>query len=250
MNQKLTLLEVFSQPIVPASFFISITSLVGFFYYCIKSGFTKTEKQISWILTFASSLVCSIVSIPYFFTFWRSGWNIHLLEVDTDFHKAMICFFISYLVLDLTLGSIYYRKRITLLTGWIHHPLYIAILFWLMRSRSSSFFSTNGILELPTLLLALGFFKAEWRCDLLFAGSFFILRLVFHACMVAGLKQDHRLTELWQVAVLVYPLHVYWFYGIVTQQIKKYKFEKAKIPNHVSMVKKSKHNFLDRVYTI
>jgi hypothetical protein len=213
MIQNLTLTQVLTQPIVPISFLASFTSLISFFFYCIKSGFTKTDKQISWILTFASSLVCTVISIPYFFSFWRSGWDMNLLSVDSNFHIALACFFITYLVLDLSLGSIYYRNRITILTGWIHHPLYIGILFWLLKSRSSSFFSASCLLELPTLLLALGSFRDHWRCDLLFASTFFVLRLVFHSYMIIALKQSHRLETLWIVAVAVFPLHLYWFYG-------------------------------------
>jgi hypothetical protein len=213
MIQKLTLLQVLSQPIVSISFLFSFTSLIFFFFYSIKNGFAKTDKQISWLLTFASSLVCTVVSIPHFMSFWKSGWDMNLLSVDSNFHTALICFFISYLMLDLTLGSIYYRHRITVLTGWVHHLLYICILFWLLKSRSSSFFSASCLLELPTLLLALGSFRDHWRCDLLFATTFFVLRLVFHAHMIIALKQRHRLEALWMVAVAIFPLHLYWFYG-------------------------------------
>lgn len=251
----MTIGQVLSQPIVPLSFFISFSSLICFFFYCIHSGFTKTDKQISWILTFASSLVCTVASIPYFVLFWKSGWDMRQLSVDSNLHIAVVCFFISYLVLDLSLGSIYYKSRITVLTGWIHHPLYIGILFWLLRCRCSSFFTTNGILELPTLFLALGSFRDRWRCDLLFASSFFVLRLVFHAFMIVALKQRHPLETLWLVAVSVFPLHLYWFYGILSQQIKKYSnswpFVAAShdIPS-TNTKRKIKHAFLDRIYAI
>ncbi|KAI7902747.1 uncharacterized protein BX663DRAFT_400917, partial [Cokeromyces recurvatus] len=142
------------------------------------------EKQISWILTLASSFVCTFVSIPYFIMFWKSGWDMSRLSTDSFIHTTITCFFISYLALDLLLGSVYYRNRITILTGWIHHPLYICILFWLLRWRSASFFTANCLLELPTLILALGSMRGNLRCDILFAFTFFILRLVFHASMI------------------------------------------------------------------
>lgn len=255
MIAKLTVAQVLCQPVVPISFLVSSSGLICFFFYCIKSGFTKTDKQISWILTFASSLVCTVVSIPYFVQFWMSGWDMALLGTDSNCHTAFVCFFISYLFLDLSLGSIYYRHRITVLTGWIHHPLYIGILVWLLRCKSASFFSTNCILELPTLLLALGSFKDRWRCDILFAASFFALRLMFHSYMILALKSTHRLESLWLVAVAVFPLHLYWFYGIITQQIKKYStsiklalfFNSSNAPN--SKQRRAKHAFLDRIYT-
>ncbi|CAO0802646.1 unnamed protein product [Mucor circinelloides] len=264
MITKLTIGQVLCQPVVPFAFLVSFGGLISFFFYCIKSGFTKTDKQISWILTFASSLVCTVVSVPYFIQFWMSGWDMSRLGTDSNWHTALVCFFISYLVLDLSLGSIYYRNRITVLTGWIHHPLYIGILFWLLRCRSSSFFSTNCILELPTLLLAIGSFKDRWRCDLLFAASFFVLRLVFHAYMILALKQSHRLELLWLVAVAVFPLHLYWYYGILTQLIRKYSANvklalftpnpitaNVASPDAINSKKKRrpKHAFLDRIYT-
>lgn len=248
MVQKLSLIQVFSLPIVPISFLLSFTSLVLFFYY-IKNRFVKTDKQVSWILTFASSLVCTVVSIPYFLSFWKSGWDMNLLSMDSNFHTAMVCFFISYLVLDLFLGSIYYRQRITVLTGWIHHPLYICILFWLLKSRSSSFFSTSCLLELPTLLLALGSFSDQWRCDLLFASTFFVLRIVFHTNMIVALKEHHRLQMLWMVALAIFPLHAYWFYGIICQLVSRYSGYYTLNTSAVT-ARKSKHNFLERICTL
>ncbi|KAI8987726.1 hypothetical protein BDF20DRAFT_851910 [Mycotypha africana] len=223
---KLSIGQVFLQPIVPVSFAVSFISLIGFFFFCIKTGFTKTDKQISWILTFASSLVCTVVSIPYFAQFCLHDFDMNLLSTDSNLHIAMVCFFISYLTLDLSLGSLYYKDRITVLTGWVHHPLYIGILFWLLRCRSSSFFTTSCLLELPTLILALGSFRERWRCDLLFASTFFVLRLVFHSYMIFALKRNHRLEILWLLAVAVFPLHLFWFYGKVLYRKKKNYFIK------------------------
>ncbi|KAI8331839.1 hypothetical protein BC941DRAFT_315885, partial [Chlamydoabsidia padenii] len=199
-----------------------LTSFLGLgIYFFLSLKVAKTEKQISWILTFASSVVCTLVSIPYYGRFWRSGWDMQQLGTESNVHTALVCFFITYLVLDLSLGSYFYKSRITIATGWIHHSIYIVILFWLMRCRSASFFTVNAILELPTVILAVGSMRARWRSDLLFACSFFALRLVYHAWMIVAVRQHHRIESLWLVAVLVFPLHVYWFYGIVQLQIRR-----------------------------
>ncbi|KAI8078875.1 uncharacterized protein BX664DRAFT_250014, partial [Halteromyces radiatus] len=203
------------------SFLISLLGLGLYFFLCVRLGLAKNEKQISWLLTFASSVVCTVVSLPHYVRFWRSGWDMQLLGLESTAHTSLACFFMTYLVMDLTLGSMYYKSRITIATGWIHHSIYIVILFWLMRCRSTSFFTVNAILELPTVILALGSMRASWRSDVLFGFSFFVLRLVYHACMIVSVKQYHRIESLWLVAVLVFPLHVYWFYGIVQQQIKR-----------------------------
>ncbi|KAI9499177.1 hypothetical protein BDB00DRAFT_866664 [Zychaea mexicana] len=212
-TNELTVSQVFQQSVVPISFGASFALLGGFFFGCIYSGLAKNEKQISWLLTFASSFVCTLISIPCFFTFWLSGWDIRMLGIEATWHTASVCFFISYLILDLSLGSIYYRRRITFLTGWFHHTLYIVFLLWFLRMRTASFFCTAAILELPTLILAAGSLSKVWRCDFLFATSFFFLRLVLHAWMIAQLRLHHRVESLWIVAVVVYPLHLYWFHG-------------------------------------
>ncbi|KAI9278704.1 hypothetical protein BDA99DRAFT_554319 [Phascolomyces articulosus] len=244
-HHELTVTEVFQQPIVPISFAVSMTGLSAFFFGCIYSGLAKNEKQISWLLTFASSLVCTLISVPCFIQFWLSGWNIRMLGIESTWHTASVCFFISYLILDLSFGSIYYRRRITFLTGWFHHTLYIFFLLWFLRMRTASFFCTAAILELPTLILAAGSLSKAWRCDFLFASTFFFLRLVLHAWMIVQLKHHHRVESLWIVAVVVYPLHLYWFNGIINQQIRNH----PKAVQQVAIFLDSKHSFLDKIFT-
>lgn len=187
---------MFSQFAVPFSFLISFGSFICFFLYCIRNGFPKTNNEISRILTFAST----IISIPYFIKLWLSGWDIGQIGIDSNYHTAMVCFFISYLILDISLGSIYHRFS----TG-IHAGA--------PQCRSSSVFSPNRLLELPTLLSTLRNLNSKWRCDLLFDVTFSVLRLVFHTYMIVALNQTRRLEMPWLVAVVVFPLHLYWFYS-------------------------------------
>lgn len=215
----LGLRQVIEQSIVQYSFAFSLLFLISSFYifrYHIykNSPHEKTrEKQTSWILTLMSSLICTIVSIPFVIQFFCADLNMQLLATDNRFHTAFVCFFITYLILDLTLGCVYYRKRITLMTGWIHHLFYITLLICFMRLQISSLFTVSSILELPTLILAAGSMVHEWRSDLLFGTSFFVLRLVAHAWMMVNLKKYHRIEFMWIIALIIYPLHIYWFYG-------------------------------------
>ncbi|KAG1078148.1 hypothetical protein G6F42_024402 [Rhizopus arrhizus] len=82
--------------------------------------------------------------------------------------------------------------------------------------------------------------------------------------MILALKQSHRLELLWLVAVAVFPLHLYWYYGILTQLIRKYSANvklalftpnpitaNVASPDAINSKKKRrpKHAFLDRIYT-
>lgn len=227
MVEVLTLRQVFQQPVVPLSFLFSFIILGGgFFAFLNKLQQSRShtqqndeisarlyEKQASWFLTMMSSLVCTIVSTPFVIQFCYSDLNMELLGIDNRFHTGFICFFISYLILDLALGSIFYRQRITLMTGWVHHLFYIVTLLWFLRLQISSLFTIASILELPTLILAAGSMVHEWRSDFLFGTTFFVLRLVAHAWMMIALKKHHRVSFMWIIALVIYPLHLYWFYG-------------------------------------
>ncbi|KAI8388551.1 uncharacterized protein BYT42DRAFT_560471 [Radiomyces spectabilis] len=218
--------SIFAQPYVPMSFAASFLLLTAYFALVVKSGMAESEKQVSWLLTLASSLVCTLMGLPNFYYFWRSGWDLLLFDHDSVAQTALVCFFIVYLVLDLSLGSVFYRRRITILTGWVHHTAYIVILLWFLHRRISSFFAMASILELPTLILAIGSLKKKWRSDLLFAASFFLLRLVLHICMIFMLRRYRRVDTLWMIAVAVLPLHLFWFYCIVNLHARKLRFTK------------------------
>ncbi|KAK4521065.1 uncharacterized protein ATC70_004055 [Mucor velutinosus] len=237
----ITLIQVLEQPIVRASFAASFSMLGGGFFLfrfhlykdstAAQSQYQtrRREKQTSWFLTLASSLVCTIVSIPFVIQFFWADLDMELLGTDSRFHTGFVCFFISYLILDLVLGSIYYPKRISWMTGWVHHLFYIFTLSWFLRLQISSLFTVTSILELPTLILAAGSMVHEWRSDLLFGSTFFVLRLVAHAWMMVALKRHHRIHFMWIVALVIYPLHMYWFYGIVQIQINKFKSHRKAI---------------------
>ncbi|KAH8556375.1 hypothetical protein BGW37DRAFT_412066, partial [Umbelopsis sp. PMI_123] len=172
-----------------------------------------TDKQVSWLLTFMSSSGLTLASIPRFYRFWKSGWNIQSFQVDHTLDTLVLCYFVSYLILDLSLGSIYYKSQINFLTGWVHHSVYTVITVYFLRYRLGGFFTVASILEMPTLIIAFGSLRPRFRSDYLFAGTFFAFRLVFHAFMIKTLKQQHHVRSLWIVASSIFPLHLFWFYG-------------------------------------
>lgn len=188
-------------------------ALLGLSFYLCKQYLVCTEKQLSWVLTLISSVVCSVSSLFPIYQFCKSGFDMHTLSLNTQHDIALVCFFQMYLVLDLTLGRRYYRHRITWVTGWLHHSLYLVLLTWFLKCRIPSFFVAASVLEIPTVILAIGAIRPLWRSDRLFAASFFSLRLVLHTWMIRLLKHYHPIRPLWGIALAILPLHLYWFYG-------------------------------------
>lgn len=58
---------------------------------------------------------------------------------------------VSYCIVDLVIGVCHYFTKISLITGWIHHFLYIFMLFALIKWKIEGLFMIAAIMELPTI---------------------------------------------------------------------------------------------------
>ncbi|KAI8070934.1 hypothetical protein BC940DRAFT_270381 [Gongronella butleri] len=222
-------MSIFSYPLYCCYCYINSGALLSFVFLTSKQALALNEKQTSWILTWTASLVCSIASLPSVYRFCASGFDLVWLTQNTPNDISMVCFFQAYLALDLYYGWRFYRSRVSWVTGWLHHGFYLVFLVWLLAMRLSSFFVVASILEVPTLILATGSIVPQWRSDRLFALTFFCLRLVFHTWMIRFLKHYHHNRSLWGVALLVLPMHIYWFYGIVATNVRNFRSKRKQV---------------------
>lgn len=130
------------QPILALYFAISILILHSTFHILsntvFRGGDPKKLKQRCWILTTVNGAVMTLVSLPYLVDLLGSGFDFHAVRPRTQWlAHPMSCFFVAYLVSDLGLGSIYYRKLINVSSGWIHHTAYTLLFaYWLHKGWS------------------------------------------------------------------------------------------------------------------
>ncbi len=214
-----------------------------------KEIITKNRKRFGWILSLANSLILSTLAIIY--TYYRyidiNEFNKNekfpvlyisnnMLQVDGKFDDLMIGKDnISYImsihlavvnIIDLVYGSIYYPDAIDILSGWIHHIVYIWIVILCTTGNgailTSRLFSKGlGIfflLEIPTFLLALGHVFKSFRSDYGFGLSFWIFRIILHAyfivCNILTYQKYQSLEIVIQALLfLTFTMHVYWFYS-------------------------------------
>ncbi|KAJ1305001.1 hypothetical protein OPQ81_000044 [Rhizoctonia solani] len=155
------------------------------FYLCSAPSF-DTSKQRSWILTGLSSGFTSLAAMPYFLDFLISSGHVHALRPASYWSDTVVRIFQGYLISDLVVGSMFYREHITLATGWIHHTLYFVLIQYITSVGWSNIFCLALIMEIPTLLLALGSLNPRWRSDYLFAGAFFSLRILVHIALIVA----------------------------------------------------------------
>ncbi|KAF9174292.1 hypothetical protein BGX21_004751 [Mortierella sp. AD011] len=189
----------------------------------------KSTRGLSWVLTLFSSLVL------FTGTFTLSSnmeWNpvggnmLTLLSLrnfpkESDIATMYSAYFISYLICDLGLGVIHYRKYLDPLSGWLHHLGYLCIISnAALQKNVSTFFAMGTPIEVSTIFLASGHIFPKLRSDLLFAIAFFTSRIVYPIVLLPELYLNVESRLCWKVAMMALLLHVHWFRKFVQQQIR------------------------------
>jgi hypothetical protein len=182
------------------------------------------KKVLAYTMSLVSSL--SMTSAGLFTTlpaFYASGFDVLSALSDTRHNRFVCTFFGTFCCLDILYGLIFYPKQIDVLTGWVHHSVYLWLMYFLHSHHIQGGFSLFLIEELPTFLLALGNVSREWRTNFFFGASFFVTRLVWHGFLLVKFLAARQQVEqhLWPLVLLTLLLHLYWFYGYVRQQLRR-----------------------------
>jgi hypothetical protein len=216
--------------------------------------FPKPEdaKRLSWVITLVNSFLTSIAGFVY--TVQRAPEIYNVVSVGASavklFHSKddvaviiALWFGIANAV-DLSFGLLLYRKHLDPLTAYVHHTVFIWLMF-LCTTGQGGFCTSRPFVplfvfalveEFPTFLLALGSVFPKYRTDLGFGITFFVLRLAYHIAMFGYAVYSGFAGRGWfsykngfDVPVLVMYsfttlMHVNWFSG----WFSKYAFPKSK----------------------
>lgn len=223
--------DVSIEDAIPPAFLYSFLALIV--AYHIFAPLCSTVKQRSWILTTISSAAMSLLSLPLFFHFVSSRGDLRGIK-STLWTESTGRFFQAYLIADLSMGVIYYRSKVNLLTGWIHHTIYIFIVEYACRMGWSHLFTLCAVMEVPTFVLAISSLNSRFRSDVVFALSFFATRIVLHIFLCASMVVSrHNVTNdsygPGVIMTCVFPLHAFWFYGCLKGFVKRAKSAKPQL---------------------
>lgn len=195
--------------------------------YHLLAPFYSTPKQLSWILTSISSAGMTIASLPFIWDYLASAGDVQSVRTLPLFSFTANRFFQAYLTADLMMGAIYYPAQLTLLTGWIHHVLYLFIVELAIRHSWTHIFCLCALMELPTFVLGITSLYPHLRSNVIFAVTFASTRIVLHAilCISYLLPKNHASTHgSWVPSIIlacVFPLHAFWFRGCINGFIKR-----------------------------
>ncbi|KAJ7757214.1 hypothetical protein DFH07DRAFT_868139 [Mycena maculata] len=206
-----------------------------------------STKQRAWILTAPAALTMSLLSVPFLIEYAHLGpaaiirapapgtgmgmlgsgsalWGAAAREA---WARAGNRFFQAYLVADLITGALAYRDQVGLLTGWVHHVLYIFVCEVSLNRGWAGLFCLAACMELPTLFLALGSLRPSWRSNTLFALAFFTTRIALHLTLLATFARPptRPAASLVPSAILavVFPMHAAWFWGCLKGFARRHK---------------------------
>lgn len=224
-------LSLLTDPWIYASFIAGILYQIILFHTCIYGfpEFWTLKTKRSWILTTSSSIIMTLVSIPFLVQlFYYPDMNVYpwlnipFASVISYFLLVHVsCYFMSYVLMDLVLGLIYYPDHIDKITGWTHHLLYFVLLWEILHLEKQGLFLLAGIQELPTLILSIGYLVKSLRNDIAFGFSFFLTRIVFHGYFIYKIYSAWPFQPIYYtIPLIVVPLHVYWFMKWVLQQLR------------------------------
>ncbi|KAI8076409.1 uncharacterized protein B0P05DRAFT_545763 [Gilbertella persicaria] len=200
-------------PTVITTSLVSIALFGSWFTFWLKTNLARTERERAYVCTLMSSSVTSISSLPLVFTLISNGGNMTEILAYRTWTVVITTFFMTFLVMDLCIGVMFYRNKIELLTGWIHHITYLGTLTWAIYQQYTSVFVMMCCLELPTFILALGSVRSQLRRDYLFALSFLCTRIVFHLFSIYCAWKMKPLGPVMLALSAFFPVHCFWFYG-------------------------------------
>ncbi|KAL7330663.1 hypothetical protein PS15p_205574 [Mucor circinelloides] len=200
-------------PAVISTFLVSATLFGSWFTFWYKTNLARTERERAYVCTLLSSSITSTCSIPLVYTLLTNGGDLIEILAYRTWTVVATTFFMTFLITDLVIGVVFYRSKIELLTGWIHHITYLGTLTWAIHNQYTAVFIMMCSLELPTFILALGSVRSQLRRDYVFASTFLVTRILFHAYAI---KCAWVMKPYGPVVIALsafFPVHCFWFYG-------------------------------------
>ncbi|WWC60918.1 uncharacterized protein I303_103494 [Kwoniella dejecticola CBS 10117] len=200
--------------------------------YALVSPKFDSERKKAYILSVISSFTMTVLSIPFFISYLRYGLEKTFKDGQAGWMGEMGRF--STVFFGLTIGYFKYRSQVGLLTGWIHHTVYIGLMFYVAHAKIAPIFLTGAIMELPTFDLGMSNLFPSLRNNIRFLSSFFIFRILYHVIYLVDVARPHSRSYMggsWVPTImlgLALMMHVSWFKGGLTGYIKRQSKSKSR----------------------
>lgn len=129
----------------------------------------------------------------------------------TNLSKFIFNLSISYFSVDLFLGIRYYPEilKSKILTFGVHHIVYIGMLIYGRINNLLPVYIIVIPLEIPTVILSIGYINKKYQNYKLFGVLFFIFRIVYNILLIYKTYGHYNDICLFFITILC--VHLYWF---------------------------------------
>jgi len=178
-----------------------------------KSG----SRARSWLVQLLISTVLTLASLPSFAAVAAAMLAgdaerfVAITHADTPLTRSASIFFATATALDLAIGALQYAEHIQPLSGWLHHAVFVVMAYAPLTTRTCTAFVSLCVVELPTVVLALGSVAPAMRSDSLFGSLFLALRVAYTGIVLAWHWRLARERYLVAIVGFSFIFHCFWF---------------------------------------
>ena len=186
---------------------IEILDIIGVyagFYLILVPHITNIRTWLSLLNT----IVLSAMSLKtmYYIIYYTNPTQVLLSEAqNTQLANYLIGFFAS----DMICAYIFEPTKINILSGYIHHSLYIGLIYYIKNVGHSNLIYLCLPFEIPTMLLDINRLDEKKRFDMSFGISFVGWRLIYNMYLIHLTSQMN--VYYMCITSLMFPIHLYWF---------------------------------------
>ena len=173
------LIEYFVAPTLSAVFYTGT-----FFLF-------KNHKKIRVITSLINASILSIIALTPF-------------NPDATLLNGYIT---GYFIYDTAIGHYYDQRNFGLLTGYIHHTVYLSLLAYLRFTGESHLIQLFLPFEIPTAIQDVKKLNPSNITDIAFGSTFFTFRIMYNIYVVTQMPN----TLYASFVCLMLSLHIYWF---------------------------------------
>jgi len=123
---------------------------------------------------------------------------------DTMLANYVIGFFSA----DMLLGYVFTPESMGFLTGYVHHTVYVSLVYYLRTHSNSNLIYLCLPFEIPTLLLDLNRLDSQKRFNGVFAVSFVLCRVIYNIYIIVLMSEISAAYQF--IATSMLCIHLYW----------------------------------------
>lgn len=186
--------------------FLTFSIIHVLFYALMVTSYPLSTKQKASIITNTTSCLLSMLGLVLNLQYFQ------LITVTQQFYDSLarvsVLLFMSYLLVDLVLGTMYYKNYMTWLVGYVHHTIYMILCWSYFLPYHASVSALFFVEEIPTFILNIAKLNPQYRHDLMFGTMFFVWRIFYHSIMTLHFANNQVI--FWS-GVTAFPLHLHLF---------------------------------------